>query len=87
MDMSGGGQIGAVSQSDGANVTATVTMTKDGIRLEGILALRQEIEALAEASDVSFAEMRKVEAKLVELEDLAKSGGAMQKIGSIAKDL
>ena len=46
--------------------------------MEDVQALRAELETLAETSEVSFAEMRKVQAKLTEMETLAQEGSAVK---------
>jgi hypothetical protein len=87
ISMNGGGQIGAVNQGDNARITSNLTATGGGVSAEEVQALRTELEALAEVSEVSFAEMRKVQAKLAEMETLAEEGGTVEKIASVAKSI
>ncbi len=87
INMSGGGQIGAVNQGDNAQITTALAASEGGVSVEDVQALRAELETLAETSEVSFAEMRKVQAKLTEMETLAQEGSAVKNIAGIAKSI
>lgn len=82
-----GGQIGAVSQGDGNTITATVSNEGAGVSVEDVVALRDHVEELAATAEVSFAQVRDVQAKLSEMEQMAASGSPVSSIAAVAKSI
>jgi hypothetical protein len=83
----GSGQFGVVSQGDGNTIDNTVSATNGGVDPAQVQALRAELEAVAEANNVSYAEMKAVQAKLAEMEEMAEKDGPVENIAAVAKSL
>lgn len=83
----GSGQFGAITQGNNNRVTSSVEATQGGVSPEDVKALRDELEALAEAKEISYSEMKAVQAKLAEMEELARSDGPVERIASVARSI